>query len=89
MSTEAEAVRAAAALLNKYIGAQETISWECIPDPTLDVNDVVYVKANGAKVDRLVIIDKIDLPLSPEDTMSVTARTVRVVAGGEQVVVGA
>lgn len=89
LATEAEAVRAAAALLNKYIGAQETISWECIPDPTLDVNDVVYVKADGAKVDRLVIIDKIDLPLSAQDTMSVTARTVRVVAEGEEVVVGA
>jgi len=89
LSTEAEAVRAAAALLNKYIGAQETISWECIPDPTLDVNDVVYVKAVGAKVDRLVIIDQIDLPLSAQDSMSVTARTVRVVADGEEVVVGA
>jgi hypothetical protein len=89
LSTEDEAVRAAAALLNKYIGAQETISWECIPDPTLDVNDVVYVKAVGAKVDRLVIIDKIDLPLDPQDTMTVDARTVRVVAEGEEVVVGA
>ena len=88
LSTEDEAVRAAAALLNKYIGAQETISWECIPDPTLDVNDVVYVSAVGAKVDRLVIVDQIDLPLDSQDTMNVTARTVRVVAADEEVVVG-
>jgi len=89
ISTEAEATTAALNLLNTYIGAQETISWESIVDPTLDVQDVVYVKAEGAKVDRLVILDELDVPLSPETGMTARARTVRVVAVGESVIVGA
>jgi hypothetical protein len=88
LSTEAEAIKAATSLLNTYVGAQEVINWNGIVDPTLDVQDVVYVKSNGAKVDRLVILDSLEIPLNPEDEMSAKARTVRVVASGEQIVVG-
>lgn len=88
LTTEAEAVIAASSLLNLYIGAQETISWNSMVDPTLDVQDVVYIKADGAKVDRVVIIDSLSIPLSPEESMSAVARTVRVVATGEEVVIG-
>jgi len=88
LATEDEAVRAATALLNNYIGSQETISWNAIVDPTFDVQDVVYVKSNGAKVDRLVIFDSLEIPLAPEEGMSSTARTVRVVSTGEEVTVG-
>lgn len=89
LATEAEAIKAATSLLNFYIGAQETISWESVVDPTLDVQDVVYVQTEGAKVDRLVIIDSLTIPLSPEESMSATARVVRVVSAEETVVVGA
>jgi hypothetical protein len=89
IATETEAIKAATSLLNTYIGAQESISWQGIVDPSLDVNDVVYVKSNGAKVDRLVILDTLDIPLEPEATMTAKARTVRVVATGEQIIVGA
>jgi len=89
LATEAEAIKAAYSLLNTYVGSQETISWQGIVDPSLDVQDVVYVKSNGAKVDRLVILDSLDIPLEPEATMTAKARTVRVVATGEQIVVGA
>ena len=88
LTTEAEAIIAASSLLNLYIGAQETISWNSLVDPTLDVQDVVYIKADGAKVDRVVIIDSLSIPLSPEASMSAVARTVRVVATGEEVVIG-
>jgi len=88
LSTEAEAIKAAYSLLNTYVGSQETISWQGIVDPSLDVQDVVYVKSNGAKVDRLVILDSLDIPLEPEATMTAKARTVRVVSTGEQIVVG-
>ena len=89
LATEPEAIKAAYSLLNTYVGSQETISWQGIVDPSLDVQDVVYVKSNGAKVDRLVILDSLEIPLEPEATMTAKARTVRVVSTGEQIVVGA
>lgn len=89
LATEAQALSAAYALLNRYIGAQESISWNSIVDPTLDANDVVYIRNVGAKVDRVVIIDSIDIPLSPEEEMTADARVVRVVDANEIVQVGA
>ena len=89
VATQAEAISAAISLLNIYVGSQEVINWESLVDPTLDAQDVVYVKSNGSKVDRLVIIDSIDIPLTPQGSMSANARTVRVVATGEQVLIGA
>jgi hypothetical protein len=89
LSTQTQAISAAISLLNKFIGAQESISWNLIVNPTLDVQDVVYIKSEGAKVDRLVILDKLEIPLSPQDAMTAEARTVRVVATGETVIVGA
>ena len=88
LATEAEAIRAAYSLLNIYIGKQEQMAFNSLVDPSLDVQDVVYIKSNGAKVDRLVIIDSLDIPLNPEGEMSANARTVRIVASGEQVLVG-
>lgn len=88
VATQNEAIRAALSLLNIYIGSQETINFESLVDPSLDAQDVVYVKTVGSKVDRLVIIDSLDIPLTPEGSMSATARTVRVIASGEQVQIG-
>jgi len=88
LATEIQAVRAAYSLLNTYIGKQEQITFSSLVDPSLDVQDVIYVKSNGAKIDRLVIIDSLSIPLNPEGEMSATARTVRIVASGEQVLVG-
>jgi len=88
LASSSEAVRAAASLLNTYIGSQEVVNWDSLVDPSLDVQDVVYVKSNGAKIDRLVIIDTLDIPLTPEGSMKADARTVRVVTSGEEVIVG-
>ena len=88
LSSESEAIRAALSLLNTYIGSQEVVNWDSLVDPSLDVQDVVYVKSNGAKIDRLVIIDTLDIPLTPEGSMSANARTVRVVNAGEEVIAG-
>jgi hypothetical protein len=88
VASTSEAIKAATLLLNTYIGAQEEISWNAIVDPSLDVNDVVYIKSTGSKVDRLVIIDSLDVPLMPEDSLNAKARVVRVVDVGESVQVG-
>lgn len=87
IATTAEATQAAILLLNKYIGAQEQITWTAIVDPSLDANDVVYIYSVGSKVDRLVIIDSLTMPLSPQDSLSAQARVVRVVNANE--IVGA
>jgi Domain of unknown function (DUF5047) len=89
LATQAEVIQVATVLLNKYIGAQEQISFGSLVDPTLDSNDVVYVKSLGAKVDRLVIIDDIRIPLSPSGQMETTTRAVRVVGTNEIISVGA
>ena len=89
IATTTEATQAAILLLNKYIGAQEQITWNAIVDPSLDANDVVYIHSIGSKVDRLVIIDSLSMPLSPKDVLSAQARVVRVVDANEIVTVGA
>jgi len=88
VSTVNQATTAAKLLLNTYIGAQETIRFDGIVDPTLEAQDVVYVKSIGSYVDRLVIIDSITIPLSPNEVMTADARIVRVISAGETIVVG-
>lgn len=88
IGTSAEAIKAATLLLNNYIGAQEQITFSSVVDPSLDVNDVVYVHSNGAKVDRTVIIDQLEIPLEVEGQLSVQTRVVRVVSQNEIVGVG-
>jgi hypothetical protein len=86
LSTSSAAITAATLLLNTYIGAQETINWEGLVNPALDVQDIVYVKSVGAKVDRIVILDNLTIPLSPNEVMSATARTVRLVEANETII---
>jgi hypothetical protein len=88
VSTVNQATTAAKLLLNTYIGAQETVRFDGIVDPTLEAQDVVYVKSIGSYVDRLVIIDSISIPLSPSEVMTAEARIVRVISAGETIVVG-
>lgn len=88
IGTSVEAIKAATLLLNNYIGAQEQISFESMVDPSLDVNDVVYVKSSGSKVDRTVIIDEMEIPLEYTGALSVKTRVVRVVGANEIVGIG-
>jgi len=88
IATQTEAIQAATALLNRYIGAQESVSFSSIVDPTLDVNDVIYVKSVGAKVDRISIVDTVEIPLSPDSEQSVQTRIVRVVGDNEIIGIG-
>lgn len=88
LATSAEAVKAAQLLLQKYRGAQEQITWNSLVDPTLDVNDVIYIKTVGAKVDRTVIIDSLSIPLGPTEQLSAQARVVRVINVDETIEIG-
>ena len=70
---------AASLLLSRGLGLAQSVSWDLIVDPALDVNDVVLVSNAGTKTDRVMIIDQLTVPLSPSSPMQATARTVRVV----------
>lgn len=88
VATQTEAINAATLLLSTYIGAQEQINWTALVDPALDVNDVVYVSTVGSKVSRLLIIDSLEIPLEPTNSMQAKARTVRVLNSADTVTVG-
>jgi hypothetical protein len=88
IGTSADAIKAASLLLNTYIGRQEEINFSSIVDPSLDVNDVIYLSSDGAKVDRTVIIDSMEVPLQYEGALSVKTRVVRVVGENEIVAIG-
>jgi hypothetical protein len=88
VATSTEAVKAAQLLLQKYRGAQEQITWNSLVDPTLDANDVIYIKTVGAKVDRTVIIDSLTIPLGPTEQLSAQARVVRVISTDATVEIG-
>lgn len=88
INTSADAIKAASLILNTVIGAQEQIDFSSVVDPSLDVNDVVYIKSIGSKVDRTVIIDSLDIPLEYTGTLSVKTRVVRIVGSNEIVAIG-
>lgn len=73
----------AAAELAKIKGAEENVDWVQVCDPSLDAGDVVKVRNTGTRLDKVLVLDKVTIPLAPSGTMSATARTVRVLVEGE------
>lgn len=83
--TQNAAISAASSVLNRYLGAQEEVNWKALVNPAHDANDVIYMSNVGAKVNRVIIIDALEIPLDPNGTMSAKARTVRVIGEGQVV----
>jgi hypothetical protein len=75
--TIAEANAAAAAELRKVIGATEKIEWGQIVNPAHDVFDLVQVSRGPSKVDAVVMLDSVSIPLEPAGTMKAVARSRR------------
>ena len=75
--TQTQAVNAASAILATKKGATENIEWTQIVDPSLDAGDLVSVENSGTKVSKVLIIDRLSIPLKSNGTMSAVARTVR------------
>ena len=71
----------ASAQLSKVKGAEENVDWTQICDPSLDAGDVVYVENTGTRLSKVMVLDKLQIPLGAESPMRATARTVRVLAG--------
>lgn len=75
--TVEEAETAAVAELRKVIGAAEKIEWNQLVNPAQDVYDLVRVTRSPSKVDAVLVLDAVTIPLSPESTMTAVARSRR------------
>lgn len=78
ITTEAQAVATATALLGKYLGADEAVQFGLVVNPAHDVGDVVRFTSAAIKVDRVLVLDSFTVPLSPTESMSAIARTTRI-----------
>lgn len=85
VKTVEDARAAATALLNRYLGSQEQVSWTQIVNPAHDANDLIFISNTGTKINRTVILDNLTIPLDPVGTLTAQARTVRVI-GSSQVI---
>lgn len=83
LSSAAIANRTASAELAKSKGAQEAIEWAQITDPSLTAGDVIAVKNTATKVDRMLVIDRLTIPLRATEPMKAVARTIRTLAEAE------
>lgn len=81
ITSQEQAQAAAQSRLAKIKGATEAVDWAQIVDPSLDVGDVIEVQNTGAKVSRLMVLDRLTIPLDPGQPMTAVARTVRFLAG--------
>ena len=75
--TTAEAQAAAEAELRKRIGATEKISWGQIVNPAHDVFDLIAIEREPSKVDAVLMVDSLSIPLKPDDAMNAVARARR------------
>jgi hypothetical protein len=72
VASQAQLDDAAAALLDTVRGMP--VSFSVVPNPALDVRDVVRITSTTMGIDSAVMIDTLSIPLSPADSMQVTGR---------------
>jgi hypothetical protein len=73
--TQEQADNLAGVKLNELIGNSEQIVFDAIPDPSLDEGDVVHISRPKLGVNgRQLIVDAIEVPMSADTTMKVTAQ---------------
>jgi Domain of unknown function (DUF5047) len=70
-----QAGAAARAKLKQVMGGIEVLTWDAVPDPALDVYDVVYAKREATGIDDNFVVESITIPLSAADTMTCSGRT--------------
>lgn len=77
--TQAQADSAAQGLYLSNTGITEQAKFEAIPNPTLDGGDIVEVTYDDLGVNDRFVIESLEMPLGPEDAMSVVCRKRRYV----------
>lgn len=74
ITSQAVADQTARTQLQRTLGLSEQVSWSQIPDPSLDVGDVVTVTYPDLSLNRSYRIDRLEIPLDSDGLMTVTAR---------------
>jgi hypothetical protein len=80
IGTNAQAAIAAAGRLKSRIGLTETFVLATVPNPALDVSDVVRVRRAASGIDANVLIESMTIPLDVVTAATLTCRSRRVVA---------
>lgn len=75
ITTPEQAAITAEALLRKSIGQSESVEWAQIVNPAHDVLDLIRIKRQERDLDFVLLIDRLDIPLSPTGIMSAVARS--------------
>lgn len=83
IQTQRAAEKVAIALLSRSKGAQESISWSQIVDPSLEAGDLISLTNTATKVNQFLIIDRMTIPLQASTSMSCIARTIRTMTDEE------
>jgi hypothetical protein len=74
---------AAVAKLRQIDGGTETMTWEALSNPAIDVYDVVYLRRSEAKVSDTFVVESITVPLDATSPMSCAGRNTVAMVGGE------
>lgn len=73
ITTPEQAVIVATTMLRRMLGRPESVEWSQIVNPAHDVLDTIRVRRGD--LDYLVLIDRLDVPLTPDGQMSAAARS--------------
>jgi hypothetical protein len=68
------ALTAATAKFNKIVGVLEDISFGMLVDPRLDASDIIEIDQPRAGVSGKFVIDSLEMPLEPEQTLTGKSR---------------
>lgn len=75
ITTTQQAQATALGLLSRVSGILEGLEFNALPNPALDVSDIINVKRALSKVDANYGVEKISLPLTQDRAMFVTCRS--------------
>lgn len=80
ITTDAQALDAAHAILNSELGTTQQVSFGALVDPRLEPDDVVQITRDALELDEIHVIDSLTIPLDVAGAM--TGRTRAVVVSG-------
>jgi hypothetical protein len=78
LTTDAQCVSAATAILQRQLGATKSVSFGSLVLPYLEPRDVVSIRRARAGINETHVIDKLSIPLGAAGTMTGTTRAVTI-----------
>lgn len=74
LATQADAQTTATNMLSRAVGLSERVAFSIVPDPSLEVFDVVTVQNSVTGISADYVIESLTVPLIASESMTVTAR---------------